>query len=171
MQLHEQALLRLDDPVETYLPALAKRQVLTGGTAAAPVLVAAKRSITIKDLLTHTSGYIYPFMFTKGHSTRSTATRAVTEAETTDAFIERLARVPLAHQPGARFSYGVNTDVLGAVVEKVSGQSLDEYVAEHITGPLRMVDTALTCRRPSGRGSRRSTRLDKNGRAGAGAGR
>jgi CubicO group peptidase (beta-lactamase class C family) len=59
MQLHERALLRLDDPVEKHLPALAKRQVITGGTGTAPELVPAKRSVTIKDLLTHTSGYKY----------------------------------------------------------------------------------------------------------------
>jgi CubicO group peptidase (beta-lactamase class C family) len=142
MQLHEQALLRLDDPVEKYLPALAKRQVLMGGTAREPELVPATRSITIKDLLTHTSGYIYPFMFTKGALDEIYQTEAVTDAETMDQFIERLARVPLAHEPGARFSYGVSTDVLGAVIARVSGQSLDAYVAEHITGPLQMVDTS-----------------------------
>jgi CubicO group peptidase (beta-lactamase class C family) len=142
MQLHEQARLRLDDPVEKYLPALAKRQVLSGGTAKQPVLSAAKRSVTIKDLLTHTSGFIYPFMFTKGALDEIYQAEAVTAAQTMDEFIERLARVPLAHEPGARFSYGVSTDVLGAVIEKVSGQPLDAYVAEHITGPLQMVDTA-----------------------------
>lgn len=141
MQLHEQARLKLDDPVEQYLPALAKRKVLTGGTVKSPVLVEAKRSVTIKDLLTHTAGYIYPFMFTKGTLDELYKNARVSEAATMDQFIERLARVPLAHQPGARYSYGVNTDVLGAVIEKVSGQRLDEYVAQHITGPLKMVDT------------------------------
>jgi CubicO group peptidase (beta-lactamase class C family) len=143
MQLHEQALVRLDDPVEQYLPALAKRRVLTGGTAKAPVLAAAKRSITLKDLLTHTAGYIYPFMFTKGPLDEMYRDAAVVDAATTDAFIERLAGMPLAHQPGAKFTYGVNTDVIGAVVEKVTGQSLEEYVASHITGPLQMRDTAF----------------------------
>jgi CubicO group peptidase (beta-lactamase class C family) len=152
MQLHEQARLRLDDPVEKYLPALAKRQVITGGTAKEPVLTAAKRSVAIKDLLTHTSGLIYPFMFTKGALDEIYQAEAVTAARTMDEFIERLARVPLAHDPGARFSYGVSTDVLGAVIEKVSGQSLDAYVAEHITGPLQMVDTAYVV--PEGKRSR-----------------
>jgi CubicO group peptidase (beta-lactamase class C family) len=142
MQLHEQARLRLEDPVEKYLPALAKRQVIVGGTARKPRLVPAKRSITIKDLLTHTSGYIYPFMFSKGALDDIYKREAVTSAPTMDEFITRLAKVPLAHQPGARFSYGVSIDVLGAVIEKVSGQRLDEYVAEHITRPLKMVDTA-----------------------------
>ena len=143
LQLHEQARLRLDDPVERYLPALAKRQVLTGGTALAPQLEPATRPITIKDLLTHTSGYTYGGI---GKETIDELYKSerVLEAATMEQFVERLARVPLVHQPGARFTYGVSTDVLGAVVEKVSGQRLDRYVAEHITGPLRMVDTAFT---------------------------
>ena len=152
MQLHEQARLRLDDPVEKYLPALAKRQVITGGTAKEPVLSAAKRPVTIKDLLTHTSGFIYPFMFTKGALDEIYQAEGVTGAQTMDEFIDRLARVPLAHEPGARFTYGVSTDVLGAVIEKVSGQSLDAYVAEHITGPLRMEDTTYDV--PAGKRSR-----------------
>jgi CubicO group peptidase (beta-lactamase class C family) len=142
MQLHEQARLNLDDPIEKYLPALAKRRVLGGGTAASPTLVAAKRSITIKDLLTHTSGYIYPFMFTKGTLDDIYKRAGVIDATTMEEFVERLAKVPLAHQPGARFTYGLSIDVLGAIVEKISGQPLDEYVAEHITRPLKMEDTA-----------------------------
>jgi CubicO group peptidase (beta-lactamase class C family) len=97
--------------------------VLTGGTSKAPLLVAAKRSVTIKDLLTHTSGYIYPFMFTKGPLDELYRDVAVDKAATMAEFIERLARVPLAHQPGERFTYGVS------------------IVAEHISGPLLMVDT------------------------------
>ena len=143
MQLHEQARLRLDDRIEKFLPALAKRQVIVGGTAAAPKLLAAKRSVTIKDLLTHTSGYIYPFMFTKGALDEMYQKESVTTAKTLDEFVERLARVPLAHEPGERFSYGVGIDVLGAVVEKVAAQPFDEYVLEHITGPLKMMDTAF----------------------------
>jgi CubicO group peptidase (beta-lactamase class C family) len=143
MQLHERALLRLDDPVEKYLPALAKRQVMTGGTAEAPELVPAKRSITLKDLLTHTSGYIYPGMFGKAPVDGLYEAAKVTSAATMEEFIDRLARVPLQHQPGERFTYGVSIDVLGAIVAKVSGQAFDAYVAEHITRPLKMVDTAF----------------------------
>jgi CubicO group peptidase (beta-lactamase class C family) len=164
MQLHEQALVRLDDPVETYLPALSKRKVLTGGTARAPVLAAAKRSVTMKDLLTHTAGYIYPFMFTKGPLDELYRDAGVGEAGSTEAFLERLARVPLAHQPGARFSYGVNTDVIGAVVETISGLSLEEYVARHITGPLRMVDTAFHVPPQKRTRLAKTYRLDDEGR-------
>jgi CubicO group peptidase (beta-lactamase class C family) len=143
MQLHERALLRLDDPVEKYLPALAKRQVMTGGTAEAPQLAPAKRSVTIKDLLTHTAGYVYPGMFGKAPVDGLYSKAAVTSAKTMDEFVERLAQVPLSHQPGERFTYGVSIDVLGAIVAKVSGQRFDAYIAEHLTGPLKMVDTAF----------------------------
>jgi CubicO group peptidase (beta-lactamase class C family) len=156
LQLHEQARLRLDDPVERHLPALAKRQVLTGGTAQAPELTAATRSMTIKDLLTHTSGYTYGGLFGKETIDELYTREKVLEATTMDEFIERLARVPLVHQPGARFNYGVSTDVLGAVVEKVTGQRLDRYVAEHITAPLRARQSespanVSTCRHTSPR--------------------
>jgi CubicO group peptidase (beta-lactamase class C family) len=143
MQLHEQARIRLDDPVEKYLPALAKRQVMIGGTGKDPVLEPAKRSVTIKDLLTHTSGYIYPGMFGKNPVDESYEASGVVTAPTMEEFVERIAKVPLTHQPGAAFSYGVGIDILGAVIEKVSGQSLDAYVAEHITGPVKMVDTSF----------------------------
>lgn len=143
MQLHERALLKLDDPVDKHLPALAKRQVMIGGTAEAPQLEPAKRAITIKDLLTHAAGYIYPGMFGKSPIDGIYEAAGVAKAQTLDEFVERLAKVPLQHQPGERFSYGVNTDVLGAVVAKVSGLSLEQYVAEHITGPLKMADTAF----------------------------
>jgi CubicO group peptidase (beta-lactamase class C family) len=141
MQLHEEARLRLTDPVEKYFPVLARRQVLMSGTVKRPKLVRATRSVTIKDLLTHTSGYIYPFMFEKGPLDEMYKIAGVTDAGTMDAFIERLAKVPLAHQPGSAFKYGLGIDVAGAIVEKVSGQSLDAYVDEHIVRPLKMVDT------------------------------
>jgi CubicO group peptidase (beta-lactamase class C family) len=141
MQLHEEARLRLTDPVEKYLPSLAGRQVFVGGTARRPKLTPAKSSVTIRDLLTHTSGYIYPFMFGKGALDEIYKGAGVTDAATMDELIERLAKVPLAHQPGSAFRYGLGIDVAGAIVEKVSGQPLDVYVDEHIVKPLRMVDT------------------------------
>jgi CubicO group peptidase (beta-lactamase class C family) len=143
MQLHERALLKLDDPVEKFFPVLAKRQVMIGGTAEAPQLEAAKRPVTVKDLLTHTAGYIYPGMFGKAPVDGLYEKSGVLGARTMDEFTTRLAAVPLMHQPGERFSYGINTDVLGAIVQKVSGQPFDAYVAEHITGPLKMTDTSF----------------------------
>jgi CubicO group peptidase (beta-lactamase class C family) len=138
--LHEEGRLKLDDPVSKYLPALAKPKVMTGGTVKAPTLAAAKSPITIKHLLTHTAGFIYGF----GDSPIDKIYQQsdMFQAPSLDEFVARAARLPLAHQPGAAFRYGINTDVLGAVVEKVSGLSLDVFVEQRITRPLGMVDTS-----------------------------
>jgi CubicO group peptidase (beta-lactamase class C family) len=134
----------LDDPVEKFLPALAKRKVFVGGPAARPRLVPASRPVTIKDLLTHTSGYNYWFMYSKGPFDEIYKAAKLDEAPTMDDFIARLAKLPLAHQPGASFSYGIGLDVLGAVVQAVSGQRFDDYVDEHVCRPLHMLDTAYS---------------------------
>jgi CubicO group peptidase (beta-lactamase class C family) len=137
--LHEEGRLKLDDPVSKYLPALEKPKVMTGGTAKAPVLVAAKTPITIKHLMTHTSGFIYGFGKTPVDKMYQDA--KVFDVASMDEFVARAAKLPLAHQPGVRFSYGINTDFLGAVIEKVSGQPLDVFVEERICRPLGLVDT------------------------------
>jgi CubicO group peptidase (beta-lactamase class C family) len=144
MQLFEQGRLKLDDPLEKYLPSFAKPKVFVGGTAKVPRLVAAKRSITIKDLLTHTSGYNYANMYSKGAYDDVVAAAKVEEAPSLDEAMARLAKLPLAHQPGERFSYGLGLDILGAVVQKITGQPFGEYVVEHICAPLKMVDTAYS---------------------------
>jgi CubicO group peptidase (beta-lactamase class C family) len=141
MQLVEQGRLKLDDPVEKFLPQLAKPKVWAGGTSKKPVLVAAKRSVTIKHLLTHTSGYRYANMYTKGELDDLYAAIELLEAKTLDEAVAKFAKMPLAFQPGDRFNYGLGLDILGAVVQKVAGQPFAEYVAEHVTGPLGMKDT------------------------------
>jgi CubicO group peptidase (beta-lactamase class C family) len=137
--LHEEGRLKLDDPVSKYLPALAKPKVMTGGTVKAPVLVPAKTPITIKHLLTHTSGFVYGFG--KAPVEKIYQDAKVFDVSSMDAFVALAAKLPLAHQPGARFSYGINTDILGAVIEKVSGQPLDVFVEERICRPLGLADT------------------------------
>lgn len=142
MMLVEEGRLRLDDPVTLHLPALAKPMVFTGGTAAAPQLTPAGRAITIRHLLTHTSGFIYGFG-------DSEIDKAYTQARlfqlpTLSAFLERAATLPLVVAPGERFAYGISTDVLGAVVEQVAGQPFDAFVRTRITEPLQMRDTGFT---------------------------
>ena len=139
MVLHEEGRLKLDDPVGKYLPALAKMKVFTGGSASKPKLVDATRQMTVKDLLTHSSGLIYGFG--KGPLDEIYRDAKLLESPSMDAFVAKLATLPLAHQPGARFSYGLSIDVLGAIVEKVAGVPFERFVAEHITTPLGMVDT------------------------------
>jgi CubicO group peptidase (beta-lactamase class C family) len=141
LALLEEARFRLDDPIGDYLPELARMKVLTGGTVEKPLLADAKTPITIRHLLTHTSGLTYDF----GDGTVDKIFREVKpfEAASMGEFLERVSRLPLAHEPGERFTYGVSTDVLGALVEKVSGQSLAEFMEERIWRPLGMKDTGF----------------------------
>ena len=142
MTLVEDGRIRLDDPVEKYLPALAKRRVWTGGTEKQPTLVAAKRPMTIRHLLTHTSGFIYGFGSAPIDKRYQKADPYA--APSMDAFVAKMATLPLAFQPGEKFGYGFGIDLAGAIVEKVTGQSLDRYVAAKITGPLEMTDTGYS---------------------------
>ncbi len=139
MILHEEGRLKLDAPVGTLLPALEKMKVFAGGTAARPRLVEARRQMTVKDLLTHSSGLIYGF----GTAPIDEIYRGASllESPSMDAFVERLAKLPLAFQPGERFGYGLSTDVLGAIVEKVAGMPFEQFVEQRITRPLGMADT------------------------------
>lgn len=140
--LLEEARFKLDDPIGDYLPELARMKVLTGGTAEAPLLADAKAPITVKHLLTHTSGLTYDF----GDSLVEKLNRAakLPEAASLSDFVERVSRLPLAHEPGERFTYGVSTDILGALVEKVSGQSFGQFLAERLLRPLGMKDTGFS---------------------------
>ncbi len=139
MILVEENRLKLTDPVGKYLPALEKMKVFAGGSAKKPKLVDARRQITVKDLLTHTSGLIYGF----GQQPIDEIYRVanILDSPSMDAFVEKLATLPLAHQPGERFSYGLGIDVIGAIIEKVSGQKFEQFVEERITKPLGMVDS------------------------------
>jgi CubicO group peptidase (beta-lactamase class C family) len=139
MILQEEGRIKLDDPVGTYLPALAKMKVFAGGSAKRPRLVDATRQMTVKDLLTHTSGLIYGFG--KGPIDEIYRGANLLESSSMDDFVARLATLPLAHQPGARFSYGLSIDVLGAIVEKVAAMPFERFVEERITTPLGMTDT------------------------------
>ena len=114
---------------------------MTGGTVKAPVLVAAKTPITVKQLLTHTSGYIYGFGKDPIDKIYNDSKGLV--APTMAIFLERAAKLPLAQQPGKSFRYGISIDLLGAIVEKVSGQPLDAFIESRITGPLGMKDSGF----------------------------
>jgi CubicO group peptidase (beta-lactamase class C family) len=142
LMLLEEARFRLADPVGDSLPELARMKVMTGGTAEKPLLADAQKAITIKDLFTHTSGLIYGV----GKAPIDDIYRdsKVEEAASLADFVTRVSRLPLAHEPGTRFSYGLSTDVLGALVEKVSGRPLGEFCEERIFRPLRMADTGFS---------------------------
>jgi CubicO group peptidase (beta-lactamase class C family) len=144
MMLVEEGRLKLTDPVEKYLPALKARKVFVSGTADAPVLVPANRPMTVSELLTHTAGYYYDAPWSaEPVPVELMAQAKLWEAANLDEFVERLAAVPLHQQPGTKFRYGIHTDLLGAIVEKVSGQRIDAFFQSRIFGPLQMVDTAF----------------------------
>ena len=147
MMLVEEGRLRLVNSVSTYLPQLAGLQVGVEQTDAAGkrslALQPARREITLQDLLRHTSGITYGQF---GDSLVKVAYRAANimdRGQSNAEFITKLARLPLQYQPGEVWDYGMSTDVLGCVVEAVSGMPLDRFIASRITGPLGMRDTGF----------------------------
>lgn len=136
MMLYEEGKLQLNDPVARYLPEFADVRVAGPGGA----LVAPQRQMTIQMLMTHSAGLTYG-VFGDTMIDRQYRDAGVMTSPDLDVFIERLGQIPLQYQPGTRFHYSVATDVLGAVVEAVSGQSLGEFFQQRIFGPLEMQDT------------------------------
>ena len=144
LSLVEEGKLGLSDPVGRYIPTFAKTTVLVGSTT-----VPARRPITIRDLLTHMAGISYgvqPEIANQyaakglGPSAGAGWYFADKDEGICDA-MERLGTLPFVAQPGEAWVYGYNTDVLGCVVERVTGQGLDQVIAARITGPLGMTDT------------------------------
>ncbi len=140
--LFEEGCFRLEEPVAAYIPEMAGMQVMTGGSADAPLLATARQPVTIKHLLTHTSGLIYGNE--EGDALEQIYSRAkLGEAASLQEWTSRLAKLPLRHHPGEVFTYGVSTDVLGRLVEIVSGQPLGAFFAERVFVPLGMSDTSF----------------------------
>lgn len=146
MQLYEQGRVLLEDPVSAYIPEFAEMQVFTGGTPTAPKVRPAQTAMTVKDVLTHASGLTYGFFF-QNNLDAMYREDGLGNFELPDYTLEegmrRLATKPLAFDPGTAWNYSMSTDVCGRLVEVISGMALDEYFAEHITGPLGMADTAF----------------------------
>ena len=170
MMLYEQGKFQLDDPLDRYLPAFAKQRVYTGGKGSGGVsihlkpglpgqsagagaaaaggladlpTVEAVRPITIRDLMTHTSGLTYGFMMAtpvdalyRAHGIDFQNTE-LTLAE----LVDKAASMPLLAQPGSQWNYSIATDVLGRLIEVLSGQDFDCYLRQHVLQPLGMVDT------------------------------
>ena len=138
MILVEEGKIGLDDPVSRFLPEFSNLRVRGPDGAEAP----AQRSPTIRELLTHTAGLSYNFI------NNSRLLDAYREARVTDGLdqpevttaeaMRRLASAPLGYQPGASWEYSLATDVLGAVIEKVTGGTLGAFVTERIAKPLRI---------------------------------
>jgi CubicO group peptidase (beta-lactamase class C family) len=143
LQLVENGKIGLDDPIEKYIPAFQKQQVAIVEKDSIR-LVNKNRSVTIRDLLSHQSGISssdeYPklkklFAQYQLDKPLNVAFGSLQEE------VEQIAKMPLAHQPGERFSYGLSTNVIGRLIEIISGKSLDAYLKENIFQPLQMKDT------------------------------
>ena len=154
MMLQEQGRLVLTDPVSKFLPQLTRLQVAvekkdpaTGQTTVE--MVPAQREITIQDLLRHTSGFTYGGRTTNATVKEAYARSGVDARDLSNAeLVDRLATVPLAHQPGAAWEYSRSVDVLGRVVEVISGKSLGGFFAERIFRPLAMKDSGFFVPKP-----------------------
>ena len=150
LQLYERGKLKLDDPVEKYIPAFANPVVLDklNPVDSSYTTKPATRSITIRHLLTHTAG-IYYGSFATGDLRAAYMKNGIDQfglaipGITTLQIANMIAKAPLAHNPGEKWTYGLNMDVLGAVVEVVSGQQLDEYFEENIFKPVGMMNTGF----------------------------
>jgi CubicO group peptidase (beta-lactamase class C family) len=147
MMLFEDGRLKLDDPVATYIPAFkdVKVGVEKPGTDGQPALhlEAPRRAMTIQDLLRHTSGLTYGFFGPGLVKKAYTDANLLSDAITNEEFVERLAKMPLAYHPGTTWDYSHSTDVLGRVVEVVSGATLFKFQKERILDPLGMKDTTF----------------------------
>ena len=145
MMLYEQGSLDLNAPVSAYIPSFADLRVYAGGPATAPVTHPAARPMLVKHLLTHTSGLTYGFHRT--HVTDEIYRLAGYEFNPVDKDLatacDAFAAMPLRFEPGTIWLYSVATDVLGRVVEVVSGRSLDTFFTDEILTPLGMTDTAF----------------------------
>jgi len=142
MMLVEDGRIALSDPVSKFIPAFAKTTVRdTDGSAPVP----ARRAITIRDLLTHTSGLSYGqgAIADRYKAAGFTAWYFADKSEPIGSWIERLAALPFEAQPGERYVYGYSIDVLGYVIEKASGLTFDAFLRTRIFEPLKMSDTSF----------------------------
>ncbi|MEO8853286.1 MAG: serine hydrolase domain-containing protein, partial [Ginsengibacter sp.] len=145
--LYDEGKISLFDPVSKYLPGFANAKVLDKYNAADTTYtsVPAKRSVTIKDLLTHSSGIDYPVIGTD--NMKAIYAKAHIESGIGDidqnlvSAMNKLGGLPLAFQPGTQWRYGLSVDVLGAVIEVISGTDLQTFLHKNILGPLEMNDT------------------------------
>ena len=147
MLLYDEGKFQLDDPISKYLPAFKNPKVLASFNPqdSSYTTVPAKSEITIRQLFTHTSGISYPVIgtkearaiYAKAHIPSGIGTPAGVLAKSMDA----LGPLPLMHQPGERFTYGLSVDVLGRLTEVLSGQPLDKYLRTRLFEPLGMKDT------------------------------
>jgi CubicO group peptidase (beta-lactamase class C family) len=143
LMLFEEGHFHLDDPVADFLPEFAQTKVYIRENANGLEVADLERPITIRHLMMHTSGLTY------GGNPEDPVSRIYTREqmwrpdETLVEVTRRLAELPLVHQPGAQWTYGVSHDVLGRLIEVISGQPFDVFLQQRVFGPLEMVDTGF----------------------------
>jgi CubicO group peptidase (beta-lactamase class C family) len=144
MILHEEGRLLLTDPASKFLPQLAGMRVAQSPVSDVLDTAPAEREMTVQDLLRHTSGLTYrdrgPGAAYKAYPGSSITAAVALDKE---AFLDALAKAPLVYQPGTVWEYGFSTDILGLIVEAVSGQSLGAFLKERLWEPLGMADTGF----------------------------
>jgi len=149
MILVEQCKLRLDEPVDTLLPEFANRRVLKSLESPLDDTVPARRSITLRDLLTFTFGLGAIMVWPSKHPIQKAMQEAGVGPNpylatlSPDEYMKRMGSLPLAYQPGERWLYHTGSEVLGVLIARASGQSLGAFMHDHLFGPLGMHDTAF----------------------------
>ena len=142
--LFEEGQFRLDDPIEKFIPQLGNRKVLRSGAASLDETEPAKSSITIRHLLSHSSGLSYGFFDPGTAIFKALNERGVHNPMTTLAqMVDVLAGLPLIYQPGTSWEYSLAIDVVARLVEVISGQTFDKFIQARILDPLGMVDTGF----------------------------
>jgi CubicO group peptidase (beta-lactamase class C family) len=144
MMLYEEGKWKLNDPVSRYIPEFAKLKVYTGENPdGSPKLEDARRSMTMRELMTHTAGLGYTISDANPVDRMYRRSGVLDASKPLQNLIEGLAKLPLQTQPGTRWSYSIAVDVQGYLIEKFSGMSFDEFVRTRITEPLGMKDTGF----------------------------
>ncbi len=150
MQLYEKGELILEDPVERFIPAFSDPQVLIGGSYLKPALRPAQTTLTVRDMLMHTSGLTYGFHFSNNLDKMYRKSKFGSiwgqkgdATQTLEQTANKLGEMPLLFDPGTSWNYSMSTDICGRLIEVISGQNLDEYLTKNITEPLGMVDTGF----------------------------
>ena len=145
MMLYERGMFSLTDPVDRFIPEWRNLRVYKAGAWPMIESTPCQQRMTIRDLFTHMSGLTYGFLRSTNvdHAYRKVGVQNPRPGYTLRDMIDELSGLPLEFEPGSAWNYSVATDVLGYLVEVISGQPLDEYFREHIFEPLGMVDTAF----------------------------
>lgn len=143
LMLYEEGKFSLDDPITKFLPEMSKLAVFDGLSAGGIRTRPANHVPTMRELLLHTAGFGYGDG-RQDYVSQQFLARQINNATSSDDLVIRVASIPLKYQPGEAWSYSIASDLQGVIIERISGQSLDQYLQERIFAPLGMADTGFT---------------------------